>query len=446
MRRTRSVAALAASMLAVSLVGSAPASGAAGDTGEGWGPTLPVSRSGADVWDVDLALNGAAGRAAWVRWGGDRTRVMTAVQRRTGGWTRPAAVTGTGRAAEVEIAYDGRGRAHLVWAVGRLVKASMLRVSGTWTRPVVLHETPSGPLGTRPTYLELSVNRGGAAVVGWQTMDDDEAPPYADSAVQAVTRSVSGAWSRARTLSATERTGIRPEVYVDRHGRATAVWGEPLRKGLVVRTRSRQVTGAGAWTPARALSSRAVQAGSPQLAGLPGGDLAVAFGFRGEDRTGVRVWRWVAGTGWRLSGRVPGGLPSSWIDAGLDRSGRVTVAYSNAADTVWAGQVSAAGVATRSRLVGDVSVYYGMHLAVNPAGAAVVAWDSVRGGDHPIEAAYRPAGGGWGPVARVSPDRGDAFLGAPAVDPAGDALVVWNGGDLRDPDSSLVWSRGYTAR
>lgn len=446
MRLVRSAAALAASLLGFSLVGSSPASGAAGDVDEGWGPVLPVSRAGADVWDVDLALDGGAGRAVWVRWGGKTTRIMTAAQRRTGGWARPAAVPGTRGAAEVEIAVDGRGRAHVVWVAERQVKASMLRLSGRWTRPVLLHETPAGPLGTRPRYLELSVNRGGAAVVAWQTMDDDEAPPYADSAVQAVTRSASGGWSAVRRLSSRGGEGVRPEVYVDRRGRVTAVWGERVGDSLVVMARSGRASDAARWAPSRALSRRTVDAGIPQLAGVPGGELAVAFGFRGDDARGVRVWRWSAGSGWRVAARIPGGSPRSWIDAGLDRTGRVTVAFSNAADTVWAGEVSAAGVVSRSRLVGDVSVYYGMHLAVNGAGDAVVAWDSVRGGQHPIEAAYRPAGGGWERVVRVTPARGDAFLGSLAVDRGGDALVVWSGGELMDPDSSMVWSRGYTAQ
>lgn len=237
---------------------------------------------------------------------------------------------------------------------------------------------------------------------------------------------------------------MRPEVYVEGSGRATAVWAERVGDGLVIRTRSR--SGASRWTAAAALTGRAVDAGVPQLAGLPGGDLAVAYGFRGPDRRGVRVWRWSPAAGWGVAGRVAGGSPRSWIDVGLDRTGRAAVAFSNVADTVVVGEVSGTGVVSRSRLVGDVSVYYGMHLAVNRAGDAVVAWDSVRGGDHPIEAAYRPAGGGWERVVGVTPARGDAFLGSLAVRAGGDALVVWSGGDIMDPDSSLVWSRGYTAR
>lgn len=233
-------------------------------------------------------------------------------------------------------------------------------------------------------------------------------------------------------------------MYVDGSGRATAVWAERVGDGLVIRTRSR--SGASRWTAAAALTGRAVDAGVPQLAGLPGGDLAVAYGFRGPDRRGVRVWRWSPAAGWGVAGRVAGGSPRSWIDVGLDRTGRAAVAFSNVADTVVVGEVSGTGVVSRSRLVGDVSVYYGMHLAVNRAGDAVVAWDSVRGGDHPIEAAYRPAGGGWERVVGVTPARGDAFLGSLAVRAGGDALVVWSGGDIMDPDSSLVWSRGYTAR
>jgi hypothetical protein len=109
-------------------------------------------------------------------------------------------------------------------------------------------------------------------------------------------------------------------------------------------------------------------------------------------------------------------------------------------------RVSPTGEVDRSRLAPRVSVYYGMHVVVNRAGDALVAWDSVRGGDHPVEAAYGARDGSWGPVTRVSAVGGDAFLGAVALRRDGDGLAVWNGGDLEDPDSSRVWARTYVAQ
>ncbi|HEU4512170.1 MAG TPA: hypothetical protein VFR87_03605 [Nocardioidaceae bacterium] len=422
---------------------AAPAAAVAGDPGQGWAAPLPVSRVGADVWDLDLTMHDGRGLAVWVRWKDDGTRVMAARQRATGGWRAPTAVSGTRGAAEVEVAYDAQGQARLVWTAGRRVKAAWLRPGGSTSAPVVLHRTPAGALGTRPAYLQLSMNRVGAAAVAWQTMDDDEAPPYAAPRVQAVNATATGGWSAEHTLSAADTEGIRPEVFVSRTGRVTAVWGERAGDRWKVMTASRRDRRA--WGTASPLTRPSVKAGIPHLAGLASGRLAVAYAVRSPEARGLRLRSWSPSSGWSAPMAVRGALLRSWVDVGLSRQG-ATVAFTDARDAVWAASVSSSSVVTRSRVAPVVSVYYGLQLVVNRAGDALVAWDSVRGGDHPIEAAYRSASGSWGPVSRVSAARGDAFLGALALTPGGDGLAVWNGGDIADPDSSLVWSRWYSAQ
>ena len=440
MRHIRSIA--LSSVLALGLV--VPPAGAVGDRDEGWGAPLPVSRTGADVWDLDLARHDGLGLAVWVRWEGDGTRIMAARQRASGGWRTPSAVRGSRGAGEVEVAYDAQGRARLVWTSGRLVKAAWLRPDGDSSNPVVLHRTPTGSLGTRPAYLQLAMNRLGAAAVAWETMDDDVAPPYATPRVQAVTATATGGWSSVRTLSRAKADGIRPELFVSRTGRTTAVWAERVGDNWVVKTASRSARAA--WGASRALTKRSVKAGVPHLAGLPSGSLAVAYAVRSAEARGLRVRRWSPSSGWGAPVTVRGALLRSWMDVGLSRGGEVTVAFTDADEAAWAASVDSSGGVSRSRLAPVVSVYYGLQLVVNRAGDALVAWDSVRGGDHPIEAAYRPASGEWGPVSRVSAARGDAFLGSLALSPGGDGLAVWNGGDIADPDSSLVWSRSYSAQ
>jgi hypothetical protein len=202
------------------------------------------------------------------------------------------------------------------------------------------------------------------------------------------------------------------------------------------------------------LSAGSERAGLPQLAGLPfgrlGGRLAVAWPTRTEDGHGVVVRQWDGVAGWSAPVTVGSARQPGWVDLGLSRSGPV-VAFAAATRRVDARQrvvvarVSRSGAVSRTRLAPRVAVYYGMHVVVNRAGDALVAWDSVRGGDHPVEAAYGSRDGSWGPVTRVSALRGDAFLGAVALRRDGDGLAVWNGGDLVDPDSSRVWARTYTA-
>ena len=96
-------------------------------------------------------------------------------------------------------------------------------------------------MGTRPVYLRLAVNAAGAAVAACETMDYDEAPPYADPITQVVARDAAGPWSPAWTLSSVGVLGVRPEVFVDRAGRMTAAWGERDGRAWSVHIASRTV-------------------------------------------------------------------------------------------------------------------------------------------------------------------------------------------------------------
>ncbi|GAB3039297.1 hypothetical protein GCM10011376_33390 [Nocardioides flavus (ex Wang et al. 2016)] len=311
-----------------------------------------------------------------------------------------------------------------------------LRADGSTSPPVVLHRTPGGPLGTRPVYLRLAVNATGAAVVAWETMDDDEAPPFADPVAQVAARDAGGPWSPARTLSTDGVLGIRPEVFVARTGRMTAAWGERDGRAWSVRAASRP---AGAdWGRSERLSAARERAGAPHLAGLPSGLTAVAYAFRSEESEGIAVRHGSPAARWSSPARIRGARLASWLDVGLGRTDAV-VAHTDRRDAAWAASVSRTGVVTRTRLLPEVSVYYGLQVVANPSGEALAVWDSVAGDDHPIEAAVRRRDGTWSRAARLSGGGVDGFLGAPVIATGGGALVLWNAGEETDPDSSRVW-------
>jgi hypothetical protein len=261
-----------------------------------------------------------------------------------------------------------------------------------------------------------------------------------------VTHDAAGGWSPARTLSSRDAEAFRPEVFVDRTGRATAAWDEMVGRASRVWTASRPA-GSG-WRDPDPLGEAADSLGVAQLAGLPSGRLVVAHAV--GERGGVAVRQWSRSGGWSPPAVVPGGSRSlGWVDVGLAVRGPVVALAAgthrvDARQRVVVARVSRRGEVARTRLAPPVSVYYGMHLVVNRAGDALVAWDSVRDDDHPVEAAYGAGDGEWGPVTRASATPGDAFLGALAVRRDGDGLVVWNAGELADPDSSRVWARTYS--
>ncbi|GAB3039292.1 hypothetical protein GCM10011376_33400 [Nocardioides flavus (ex Wang et al. 2016)] len=96
-------------VVALATVAGAFTAPALAGTVDDWHAPVPLTRGGADVWDLGLSLADDRGVAAWVRWKDDRTRLLVARQRRDDSWSPPRVVRGTGRLAEVEVAADGRG-------------------------------------------------------------------------------------------------------------------------------------------------------------------------------------------------------------------------------------------------------------------------------------------------------------------------------------------------
>src|SRR5690606_22655545 len=163
--------------------------------------------------------------------------------------------------------------ARLVWTADRRVLTAHQRSNGSTSGARLLHRTTSGALGTRPTDLRLAGSPTGAAVVSWQTTDDDEGPPIAGSEVRVMGRG-GGGGGRARRLASPGAAGVAGDVCVARKGGATAVWREKARGPWSVR-RATYRPRAG-WTKARSFTGRGARAGTPRLAGRPAGRLTVA--------------------------------------------------------------------------------------------------------------------------------------------------------------------------
>lgn len=315
---------------------------------------------------------------------------------------------------------------------------------GTWSVPVVLHRTATGSArGAIPGNLRLAVNPRGRAVVAWNTIDDDMDAVYTKSRVQAVVGTAAGRWSRVRTLSG-RQPGYAPEVAIDRVGQTMVVWTETSGHGQRVMAASRPV--GERWSDALALSRWSHSLGAAQLAAQPAGQMVAAWSYAGPTSSGIRVARWSSGSGWGAPTRVSGApFAPGWMDLGIDGTGTVTVAWSNRADAVWTAEQPSAGVWTRERVAPAGSVFDGLRLVVNHAGDALIGWDSVDGGHHPVQAAYRPRSSGWGPVTRLSAARGDAW-GTVALGRDGDAVAAWiYTRDIQDP-SEWVQARSFTGK
>lgn len=429
MPHCRSVASLLSLMMSAGLVGAAPSTVeavAAERPASGWGPVANLTRPAPATYGPGLAVDPKGGvLAIWVRGDGARAQLMASWQRGGGRWTPPRRVPHTRGAVEAKAAFDGRGRLDLAWTVGRSVRAVRRTAAGSWGTPTTIHRTPGGVRGTRPGYLDLAVNAHGEAVVAWQTVDDDQDATYARSRAQVAMGSPSGGWSTARTLSSPRRDGFRPNGVVTSAGRITVLWTEArsARAQLMAASRSPK----GVWSAARPLTAVSRSLGAAGITALPAGDVAVAWSHGGSRAPVVEVKRWRAGRGWGRASGVPAVHGQvQWLDLGIARSGRVTVGWTTKDAAVWAADQTSAGRWSSARVAPAGSVFYGLQVLVDPAGDAVMGWDGQGPGDrHVVRAAYRPHTSGWGGAVGLSDPRGDAGGLALALGGHGKATAAW---------------------
>jgi len=430
--------AVSATLVATLAPGPAVAAPRAG----GWSQAVEVARVDADVFDLEVVARRGVQVAGWIRSRGERSHVVVAVKPRGGGWGTPARVPGTRGASEVELGQDGRGHTVAAWTRGRAVKSAELRAGGAgWTRPLVLHRTRAGARGVFPGYLDLAVNRRGRAVLAWETVDDDRDSVSARPRVQATVRRRSGGWAQTKTLSTRRGDAVRPEVALDDRGRATVVWSQGVGARSQVLTTSRAARGP--WDEVRALSRRS-RTGIPRVAFLPGGRLAVVWDFAPAGAAGIAVRRWSRGSGWSATEVLRGPRSVGWLDAGIDRAGRVTAAWAGRRGALWSATVDASGRWTRERVAARGSVFSDLELAVNRRGDELLAWVSVNGGAHPLQVAYRRSGASWSGVRNLTV-RGDAWGPALALAPRGRATVVWSQGPAAE-SSRRVRARYFIPR
>jgi hypothetical protein len=128
---------------------------------------------------------------------------------------------------------------------------------------------------------------------------------------------------------------------------------------------------------------------------------------------------------------APGG-GATGSQVGIDAAGDATAVWTRSDGSQIFAQAATRPVGGSWGPVADLSGALGSAesptLAVNGAGDVVAAWKQRGVGSHAIETSYRPAGGSWeGPVAVAL---GSAVVETPAVaiDEAGDVVVIWRQG------------------
>lgn len=393
------------------------------------------------------------------------------------GWSTPQVLSNGDIALGPELSVAPSGAAIAVWdhesgpdCAQAPASLSCSHIVEFAQRPSVLGWSPAFEIarpgiGARP---QAAVNDAGRAAVIW-VHDIGR-----DRVVQATYRTAAGpSFPNPNDLSAAVLEVREHHVGLDAGGNVAVVWAERHEADFDVAGDIRDAA-SGTWHAPLVLSSAAVTAG-PRLAVSPSGtayavwterhtvkvaaaslgggvwpqprvlatdagaDVAVAADAAGDavvawtlqDRPGIEVARKPHDGEWSspLTVGTPGGGPADALDLGITADGTDVAAWTDGTGTLQAGiGPQGAMVATGAR---DPRV------AVDPRGDAIVLW---RGGGG-LFAAVRPAAAGaWQPTVELS--GGDVSAPRVALDGSGNGFVAWN---LRQGDSLPAMTAEFAA-
>jgi hypothetical protein len=233
-------------------------------------------------------------------------------------------------------------------------------------------------------------------------------------------------WGPVQTLSAAGAQAMEAQVAFDDQGNALAIWH---RAGFV-QTRFRP--SGGGFGPVQTLSLPGGNALRGQVAFDASGNALTVWGRSGAAPDFVQARsRSAAGSLGALQ-TVATGDAITDPRVAVDPAGNALVAWSRALNPG-----DDLRVETRFRPAGGAFQAIQTHsspgvnasreqVAIDPAGNALVVWQRPTFGDNRVQARFRPAGGGFGVTQNLSVANAHAEGPQVTFDPAGNALATWS--------------------
>jgi len=348
---------------------------------------------------------------------------------REGGWgTAQLVENNSGDAFGPQVAVDESGNAMVVWFQRNAdrddIWANRFVSCCTWGTPTLIETDDTGSL----QYPQVAVDPSGNATAVWHG-----AQMGSSDFLIGGNRFVPGAgWGTVGLLGEpADARGSDARVTVDRSGSATAVWSQ--FEGINHHTRAnRFIPGVGWGTPVILGTDADGLAGyAPRVVSDSAGAVTAVWSQNANSRSSLWFSRFVTGSGWTSASLVETAHTgeSDTPQIAVDGAGNVTVVWFQADAVfghVWANRyVPATGWETATQIDASSGSASSASVAVDSSGQAIAVWVQGTGGIFSLWSARFVPGSGWGAPTRVQADEGFPSNAAVAVDPAGNALAVW---------------------
>lgn len=368
-----------------------------GQAGGPFSAPVNLSAAGADATCPEVVASSEGGATvAWTRADESGSDVEAASRPPGGAFSASVAVSTstTDEAAQLELAGDAAGDATVVWdddgASSDVIEAATQTAGGAFGAPISVSDPGDNPQGFSVAYDGI-----GDPTVLYAEGTSSNPDSYELAAV-----AVNGGPGDG-VIETSSNLILCPEVSVDARGDAVAVWRSfayGTTGAETVQASTRPGRGSG-WTAPSTLDSGTVE---------PNGQ--------------------------GLSVLLSAGCPAAAIDA----DGNASAAWETPANAVMASTEPTGGsFQTEAQLSPANEIAGRPRLASDAAGDTAVVWGTGYGATPtPVEGAFQPADGTFGPVQALSPS--GAVLSGLAIDPQGDAVASWTNADGSNSDTGIT--------
>ena len=353
--------------------------------------------------------------AVWERSDGSSVVVQGASRPAGGSWQTPVNLSEAGEnALAPQIAIDAQGDAVAVWersdGSSVIVQGASRPAGGSWQAPVNLSEA-----GENAGEPEVAVDAHGDAVAVWERSDGSSV------IVQGASRPAGGSWQTPVKLSEAGQDGFAPQVALDPQDDAVAVWACFNGSNVIVQGASRPA--GGSWQTPVNLSEAGQEAFTPQVAVDAQGDAVAvwqrSFIVQGTSRPAGGSWQ----TPINLS---EAGQEAFSPQVAVDRQGDAVAVWERAHEPVQGASKPAAGSwQTPVNLTEAGEESFAPKVAVDALGDAVAVWDRFDGSNDIVQGVSKLSGGSWQTPVNLSEAGQHAGEPQVAVDAQGDAVAAW---------------------
>jgi hypothetical protein len=254
-----------------------------------------------------------------------------------------------------------------------------------------------------------------------------------------------GGWSRAERIEDQGDPPTGAQVALDASGAAVVVWfWGGFADGTI---RSRHHTPDAGWGPIEQIDSNETDAFYPALAVDPNGNAVSVWQQAGETNRGIWANRYTAGSGWGTAVRVDVEEGDrSGPQVAIDASGNAIAVWNQsdgARENIWANRSSPDGSWGVAQLIETENLGHASspRVAMDPDGNATAVWHQSDGERASIWANRYTPSSGWGVADTIEKnDEGEARLPYVAMDPDGNAMVVWH---QSDGTRFNIWASRY---